>query len=175
VSELPHGLAPALHLLAPWWQRPGVWLLAALALLLLVRWLRRRRRSRGRAEVAPPRTTLPPAPAAAGGIAAAVRRLRDRYRGSPELRRGLQELSDLLRGHFSAALPAAQRQPGLTALQLAGRLGDGPGARLLRLLAGHQFGRREPTGDDFDAVCELAEESVAGGVKRGAGLGRGRR
>lgn len=148
-----------------------MWLVAAVLLLLALLWLRRRRRRRTAVAVPPP-ANLPPPPAPAGGLAGAVRRLRQRYRSGADLRRGLQELSALLRGHFAAALPAAERHRGLTAVDLARRLGEVPAARLLRLLASHQFGRREPTADDFDAVCDLAEATVegravpAGGARR---------
>jgi hypothetical protein len=160
-GDLPEGLSEPLHLLRPW---SSCWLVAAVALLLLalVVWrLRRRRRV-----VKPPSAPASRwSPAPAGGPLTLIQDIRRRYRDALDLRPGFDELSALLRGLLAGQLTRppspSVAAASLTAAEVAARLDDAAAAKLLQLLARHQFGRQEPTADDLDSACNLTLEVVA--------------
>ena len=151
MTALPAPLAAPLHILEPWpWRQAVGWLLAAIALYLLVRWWARRRRrgptSRGR----------PAGVSGRRGFAASVDTIRQRARKSGRYRRGCHELALLVRQTLEPL--ASRRLDVLTAREIKGRLGDDGRTRLLVLVADLRFGRRSPTRSDFDGACDLALE-----------------
>jgi hypothetical protein len=157
-AELPEGLSDPLHLLRPWpgWLLPL--LLTVLALALLT-WWRRRRRRRPAAAPSPPPSARRRSPQARP--LTAVEALRRRYRDAVDLRPGFDELSALLRGWLVGGLS-------LTASEVAARVDDEAAARLLGLVARHQFGRREPTAEDLDSACDLTAAVVTARTARRA-------
>jgi|GEM_PF-2288301 len=191
-GDLPHGLAPALHLLEPWWRRPETWgrALALLLLLALALWAWRRWRLWRRRRLAElgdgPSPSPSPTPARRSHWVAEVHRIWQEHREGGDLRRGLAELSRLLRDHFADRLTGVSSHPGLTAGEVA-RHADGEVSLLLGLVSLHQFGRREPRQEDFDDICRMAvgvldgpdgaageaASSAGNSEPRGAGAPRG--
>ncbi len=153
MSDLPHGLAPALRYAEPlpWWP----WALAALALALLaLLWWVQWRRSRPPAALPVP----PPVPAGAPPIERLIEEIRRRWRRSRQVRGGLHELAGVLRQHFDATTGAPFST--WTAREMAGAVGEVPATRFFALLSDLQFSRRSPTRRDLDGACALALEGV---------------
>lgn len=146
----------------------AVWLLLIAA---LAAWLARLlwRRWRRHLDALPPPQRRPAAPRRdRAGIASAIAGIRDRHLEDGTYRLGCHELSGALRGHWEErglARTTGQRFTRMTAREIEGRVGEHPATRLLSLLSELQFGRREPSRDDFQGACELAGELVA---KKGA-------
>ena len=166
LPDLPHGLAPPLHLLEPWWRRPETWgwalallLLLALALWTWRRWRRWRRMRLAELDAGPAPTATP---VRRSRWLTEVNRIWQEHREGGDLRRGLAELSRLLRDHFAARLPGVSSHPGLTAGEVA-RQAHGEVFLLLSLVSLHQFGRREPQQQDFDDICRMAVEVLERG------------
>ncbi len=155
MSPLPAGLAEPLHLdlPIPWRALAMVAALLLLSLVatLLLWWLRRRRR-------AAPRALPAPAPRRrAAGIVEAIEALRRKHRRSRAVRRACHELSVLLREHFESGFRGFVA---LTAGEIRGRFGEHRRSRFFELLARLQFGRSQPTRNDFEGICDLAVEVV---------------
>ena len=152
MRELPADLAEPLHLLKPDpWATALGWL-AALLLLTLLWMLYRRLRRRRAARPLPP---VPPSPpvAAVSGIEKSIDEIRRRY-SDADHRQGCHQLSAALREHYEET--DRHRFSTLTVREVAAAIGDVALTRFLGLLADLQFGRREPSRDDFQGACELA-------------------
>lgn len=141
----------------------AVWLLLLLGLAIWLGrllWRRLRRRLQSRPE---PRPAPPPVAAGAPGVSAAIADILDRNLRSGTYRQGCHELSAVLRAHWEArglGREAGPRFTRMTAREIESRVGERPATRLLALLAGLQFGRREPSRNDFSGACKLAGETV---------------
>ena len=141
-----------------------VWFLLVVGLLVWLGrllWRRFRRYLESRPKPSPrPRTR----PQGAHGIASAIAAILDRHLQGESYRQGCHELSGALRTHWEErglVRPAGPRFTRMTAREIEGRVGDRPATRLLALLSQLQFGRREPSRNDFSGACKLAAELVS--------------
>lgn len=156
--DLSDGLYEPLHILEPGafnWTAL-LWFLALVAaLLLLQRWLRPKP-----LETTVPKTTAPPLPPVpTGGFERFLLDLRTRHRTAEDYRPALHELAAGLR-EFCERKPRGQGFSSLTATEIAGRLGASAVARIFEMTAELQFGRKAPTKDDFNTLCELSRDAV---------------
>jgi len=159
MKRLPAGLADPAHLLEPWpWQQAFMLvLLSLLAAWLLWKVLRRR----GPAPPGRPHTGS----ARLDPLTEALEGIRSRATASGNYRRACHELAILVRSAFEGRHGSRVRV--LTARELAQTFGEGARTRLIALLAGLRFGRREPTHRDFEAACDLVHEAHEPGRRGG--------
>ena len=143
-----------------------VWFLLIMALVAWLGrllWKRLRRWVDSRAKPGPrPRQR----PRGAFGIQSAIATILDRHLQSETYRQGCHELSGALRSHWEErgmVRPVGPRFTRMTAREIEDRVGDRPESRLMSVLSELQFGRREPSRNDFTGACKLAGELVSQG------------
>lgn len=173
IPDLPHGLEDAQHILDLEKLKWALSALLALVILLLayrvLRWLMRQ---------AQPATSQPevvePTPVPMPQIARSILSLRTRHLTHGTFREGCHELAELLRGFYANLWREEVTTKTVREIQIVGERrtgaeeGGAPG-RLFGLLEELQFSRRDPTLDDFESVCDLANDvtSVHGGWQSG--------
>ena len=141
-----------------------VWFLLVMALAAWLGrrlWKRFRRWVDSRPKPSPrPRTR----PRGVFGIGSAIATILDRHLQSETYRQGCHELSGALRTYWEERGLVRQAGPRLTrmtAREIEDRVGDRPESRLMSVLSELQFGRREPSRNDFTGACKLAAELVS--------------
>ena len=155
MKELPADLADPLHILGPIPWQTLAWL-ALLAFLIALWWLWRKFRSQEPATPSPP---APPAPAPGGtGIASVIDEIQQRF-VDVDPRHGCHELSEALRSHYERQ--SGHRLSTATVGEIVSSIGDSAVSRFFKLLADLQFGRAEPSADDFNGACEVAKDVVS--------------